>query len=148
MLGQVFGSPHGIDKVAQHVSQVSGVNAQTIRAMLPVVASVLMGGLAHSMASQGLSDVLGQLANVATAPSGLGSAGGPANPGTTSGGHFASLMSSIFGGTHAARNPETVALAAGLTTLSAMFVSGLQVSQAHQQALGVIAQSFAQPPPV
>jgi hypothetical protein len=31
--------------------------------------------------------------------------------------------------------------------LSAMFVSGVQVAQAHQAAMSAIAQSFTQPPP-
>jgi hypothetical protein len=140
----VFSSPQAIDDVVRHVAEVSGVNADTIRAMLPTVASVLMGGLAHSMANQGLSGVLGQLANAAAVPGGLGSAV-PAAAG--SGGLFGSLIGSVFGGAHATANPEAAALAAGLATLSAMFVSGVQVAQAHQAAMSAIAQSFTQPPP-
>ncbi len=144
VLGQLFGSPQAIDLIVAHVAQVSGVSADTIRAMLPVVASMLMGGLAHSMASQGLSGVLGQLANAAAAPGGLGSTVPAAGSG---GGLFGSLVGSLFGGAHATANPETAALAAGLATLSAMFVSGVQVAQAHQAAMGAIAQSFTPPPP-
>jgi hypothetical protein len=144
VIGQVFGSPQAIDQIIAHVAEVSGVSADTIRAMLPAVASMLMGGLAHSMANQGLSGVLGQLANAAAAPGGLGSTV-PTPAG--SGGLFGSLIGSVFGGAHATANPETAALAAGLATLSAMFVSGVQVAQAHQAAMSAIAQSFAQPPP-
>jgi hypothetical protein len=145
VLGQLFGSPQAIDLIVAHVAEVSGVSADTIRAMLPAVASMLMGGLAHSMASQGLSGVLGQLANAAAAPGGLGSTVPAAGSG---GGLFGSLVGSLFGGAHdATANPETAALAAGLATLSAMFVSGVQVAQAHQAALGAIAQSFTPPPP-
>ena len=144
VLGRLFGSPQAIDLIVAHVAQVSGVSADTIRAMLPAVASMLMGGLAHSMASQGLSGVLGQLANAAAAPSGLGSTVPAAGSG---GGLFGSLVGSLFGGAHATANPETAALAAGLATLSAMFVSGVQVAQAHQAAIGAIAQSFTPPPP-
>ena len=144
VLGQLFGSPQAVDQIVAHVAQVSGVSAETIRAMLPAVASMLMGGLAHAMANQGLSGVLGQLANVAAAPGGLGSTVPAAGSG---GGIFGSLVSSMFGGAHATANPETAALAAGLATLSAMFVSGVQVAQANQAAMGAIAQSFVPPPP-
>jgi hypothetical protein len=145
VLGQVFGSPQAIDEIVRHVAAVSGVNAETIRAMLPAVASMLIGGLAHAMANQGLSGVLGQLANAVTAPGGLGSTV-PAAAGS-SGGLFGSLIGSVFGGAHATANPEAAALAAGFATLSAMFVSGVQVAQANQAGMSAIAQSFTQPPP-
>ena len=139
-LGRIFGSPQAVETVVQHVSQVSGVSPDIVRSMLPAVASILIGGLAHAMASLGLSGVLSQLADAMSAPG----AAAPA-PGS-SGGMFGSLIS-MFGGGHATANPETAALAAGLATLSAMFVSGVQVAQAHQAALSAIAQSFTQPPP-
>ena len=144
VLGQLFGSTQAIDQIVAHVAQASGVSADTIRAMLPAVASMLMGGLAHAMANQGLSGVLGQLANAATAPGGLDPAVTPA--GESGGGLFGSLIGSMFGGTHGAANPEAAALAAGFATLSAMFVSGVQVAQVHQAAMSAIAQSFTQPP--
>jgi hypothetical protein len=143
VLGPLFGSSEAIDQIIAHVAEVSGVSANTIRAMLPAVASMLIGGLAHSMANQGLSGVLGQLANAAAAPGGLGSA----VPTAGSGSLFGSMIGSVFGGAHATANPETAALAAGLATLSAMFVSGVQVARAHQAAMSAIAQSFTQPPP-
>jgi hypothetical protein len=144
VLGQLFSSEQ-IDAIIQHVAQVSGVSADTIRAMLPAVASMLIGGLAHAMAGQGLSGVLGQLANAAAAPGGLDPAVAPAVG--SGGGVIGSLIGSMFGGGHATANPETAAMAGGLATLSAMFVSGVQVAQAHQAAMGAIAQSFTQPPP-
>lgn len=144
VLGQLFGSPQTIDQIIAHVAQASGVSADTIRAMLPAVASMLIGGLAHSMANQGLSDVLGRLANAATAPGGLGSTVAPAG---SAQGVIGSIFGAIFGGSHDAANPETAALAAGFATLSAMFVSGVQVAQAHQAAMGAIAQSFTTQPP-
>jgi hypothetical protein len=145
VLGQVFGSPQAIDGAVRHVAQVSGVNADTIRAMLPAVASMLMGGLAHSMANQGLSGVLAQLANSAATPGGLGSTVPPAAG--SGGGLIGSLIGSMFGGAHGTANPEAAALAAGFATLSAMFVPGVQVAQAHQAGVSAIAQSFTQPPP-
>lgn len=145
VLGQMFGSPKAIDEVVRHIAEVSGVSAETIRAMLPAAASMLMGGLAHAMAGQGLSGVLGQLANAAAAP---GARGPTASPqGGSGGGVFGSFLGSIFGGAHATASPEAAALATGFAALSAMFASGVQVAQAHQAAVSAIAQSFTQPPP-
>jgi len=144
VLGQLFGSPQTIDQIVAHVAEVSGVSADTIRAMLPAVASILMGGLAHAMANQGLSGVLGQLANAAAAPSGLGSTASP--PGGLGAGLFGSFLGSIFGGAHATASPEAAALATGFVALSAMFASGVQVAQTHQASMSAIAQSFTQPP--
>jgi hypothetical protein len=143
VLGQLFGSAQ-LDAIIQHVAQVSGVSADTIRAMLPAVASMLIGGLTHAMANQGLSGVLGQLASAAAAPGGLGSTVPPA-PGS-GGGLFGSLLGPIFGGGHATASPEAAAMATGLAALSAMFASGVQVAQAHQASMSAIAQSFTQPP--
>ena len=113
-LGQIFGSPQAVETVVQHVSQVSGVSPDIVRTMLPAVASMLIGGLAHAMASLGLSGVLSQLADAMSAPGAAGQAAAPA-PGS-SGGVFGSLIS-MFGGGHATANPETAALAAGLCDL-------------------------------
>lgn len=143
-LGRIFGSPQAVETVVQHVSQVSGVSPDIVRSMLPAVASILIGGLAHAMAGLGLSGVLSQLADAMSAPGAAGQAAAPA-PGS-SGGVFGSLIS-MFGGGHATANPEAAALAAGFATLSAMFVSGVQVAQAHQAGVSAIAQSFTQPPP-
>jgi hypothetical protein len=144
-LGQVFGSPEAIGRVVQHVAEVSGVSPQTIGAMLPAVASMLTGGLAHSMAAEGHAGVLGELANAAAAPGGLGSALGSTAGG--SGGVLGSIVSSVFGGSREPTNPQAAALMTGLTTLSAMFVAGIQASQAHQASLNAVAQSFTPPPP-
>ncbi len=48
-LGRIFGSPQAVETVVQHASQVSGVSPDIVRSMLPAVASILIGGLAHAM---------------------------------------------------------------------------------------------------
>ncbi len=143
-LGRIFGSPQAVETVVQHVSQVSGVSPDIVRSMLPAVASILIGGLAHAMASLGLSGVLSQLAEAMSAPGAAGQAPAPAQE---SGGGVIGSLISMFGGAHPTANPETAALAAGLATLSAMFVSGVQVAQAHQAAIGSLAQSLNHPTP-
>ena len=140
VLGQIFGSPQIAAQIGQHAAQVSGVSAQTIGQMMPVVASMLMGGLAHSMNSQGLGVILGELASAVTAPS-----PGAAAP-AAAGGLLGGLVGSVLGGFLAAAqqpgSPQSTALQAGLNTLSSMFQAGVQVSQAHQQGLNDILQSL------
>ncbi len=139
---QVFGSSEAIREVAQRVAEAAGVAPETIEAMLPAVASILLGGLAHAMAGQGLSGVLGDLASAAAAPGGLGAALGSPE---SSGGGLIGMLSSIFGGSHQPGAPQTAALVAGLTTLSGMFAAGAAASQAHQASLGAVAATFIPP---
>lgn len=145
-LAHVFGSPDAIAKAADEVARASGVSRDTIEEMLPAVASLLTGGLAHSLAAQGHAGVLNGLADAAAAPGSLGSAVEDAAAG--SGGLLGSLMSALFGRSHAPADPQHAALVAGLTALSAMFVAGAGVSQAHQAGLGAIAQPGGPTPPV
>jgi len=67
-LGQLFGSPEGVEKAVHHVAEASGVSAQAVGGMLPVAGSMLIGGLARSMADQGHGSVLGELAGAAASP--------------------------------------------------------------------------------
>ncbi len=139
---RVFGSSEAIREAAQHAARAAGVAPETIEAMLPAVASILLGGLAHAMADQGLSGVLGDLASAAASPGGLGAAlGSPEG----SGGGFIGMLNSIFGGAHEPVVPQTAALVAGLTTLSGMFAAGLAASQANQASLNAVAATFGQP---
>jgi hypothetical protein len=152
VLGQIFGSPEITAQISQHAAQMSGVNPQVIQQMMPIVASMLMGGLAHSMTSQGMGGLLGQLASAAAAPGGLAStlspgAGAPA----AGGGFFAGLVSMVFGGFLGGAgqpgSPQSAALQPGLNTLSGMFQAGVQVSQAHQQGLDEILKSLTSAKP-
>jgi hypothetical protein len=157
VLGQIFGSPQIAADIGEKVSQASGVSPQVIQQMLPVLASVLMGGLAHSMNSQGLGGVLGQLASAATAPGGLGSVLGGAAGQTGQagqagglGGLVSSVLGGLFGGSQAGgvANPQSATLQAGLNSLTNMFESGVNASQSHQQGisdiLGSISSQFGQ----
>ena len=139
---RLFGSSEAIRQVAQHAAEAAGVAPETIEAMLPAVASILLGGLAHAMAGQGLSGVLGDLASAAASPGGLGAALGSSG---SSGGGLIGMLSSIFGGSHQPAAPQTAALVAGMTTLSGMFAAGVAVSQAHQASLNAVAASFLPP---
>jgi hypothetical protein len=139
VLGQIFGSPQITAQISEHAAQISGVSAQTIAQMMPVVASMLMGGLAHSMNSQGLGGILSELASAVTAPS-PGAA--PAAGGGLLGGLVGSVLGGLLGGAQQPGSPQSTALQAGLSTLSSMFEAGVQVSQAHQQGLNDILKSL------
>lgn len=141
---QVFGSSDAIRQAAGQAARASGVAPETIEAMLPAVASILLGGMAHSMTSEGHGGALGDLASAASSPGGLSTALGSEG---ASGGGFMGMLGSIFGGSPEPANPQTAALVAGLAALSGMFVAGVVASQAAQQAsLGAMASSFTQPP--
>jgi hypothetical protein len=149
VLGQIFGSPQVSAQLSQQAAQVSGVAPQTIQQMMPIVASMLMGGLFHAMAAQGMGGVLGQLAGAAQNPAGFGApfaqpaaAGQPAaNP---FGAMFANAFGGLFGGA-AAAGPQATAMQAGLNTLGSMFQAGVQVAETHQKGLTDIFNSLASP---
>ena len=145
-LGQIFGSQEIVAQLAQHASQISGVDAQTIEQMMPVVASMLVGGLTHSLNSQGLGGVIGELAGAATSPGGLASTfeqGGAG--GGLLGGLVTSVLGGLFGGSQQAAPQAGAAapsaLQEGLSTLTNMLQPGVPVSADHQQGLNDILQS-------
>jgi hypothetical protein len=146
-LGQIFGSPQVTGQIGQRISQASGVSPEIIQSMLPVVASILMGGLSHSMNSQGLGGVLGQLAGAVTAPGGLGSVlEGSTTAQAGQGGGFGGLIGSVLGGLMGGQTgaaPQASSLQAGLNSLTNMFESGVQADPSHEQGIGDILGSLS-----
>jgi hypothetical protein len=144
VLGQIFGSSQVTSQISQRVSQASGVNPQVSQDMMPVIASILMGGLSHSMNSQGLGGILGQLANAATQPGGLGSilGGGGGQQGGGLGGLLGGVLGGLLGGgAQATTQPGSVQT--GLSSLANMFESGVNASQSHQQGISNILDSLS-----
>jgi hypothetical protein len=142
ILGSIFGNPQVMGQLSQQAAQMSGISPQTLQQMMPAVASILMGGLAHNMNTQGMGGILGQLASAATGPGGLGAAMGGAAPGS-GGGLFGAIMGMFTGGAQNAQTGQSGAMQTGLSTLTNMLNAGVQVSQAHQQGLNSILQSIA-----
>jgi len=132
-LSQIFGSSAVASQIAAHASSASGVDAQTIQQMMPAVASMLLGGLAHSLTAQGFGGVLGQLTSAVEAPAGQG--GGL-------GGLLGSLIGNLFGGGQSGQAASGLAQA-GLTALTGMLESGVQTSAGRQQGINNILQSLA-----
>ena len=129
-LSQIFGSSQIASQIAAHASSASGVDAQTIQQMMPALASMLLGGLAHSLTAQGFGGVLGQLTSAAESTAGQGAAG----QGGGLGGLVASLVGNLFGGGQSGQAASGLAQA-GLSALTGMLQSGVQTSAAHQQGI-------------
>ena len=136
-LNQIFGSSQIASQIAAHASSASGVDAQTIQKMMPAVASMMLGGLAHSLTAQGFGGVIGQLASAANAPAAQGAAG----QGGGLGGLISSLLGNLFGGGQSGQAGSGLA-EAGLTALTGMLQSGVQPSAAQQQGINSILQSL------
>lgn len=70
-LRQLFGSGASA-QIAQHAAGIAGLPPALLQQMLPVIVSLILGGLSKGMANQGLGGLFGQLANAA-GQGGLGS---------------------------------------------------------------------------
>ena len=63
LLADLFGSPAAAGQVVQVAARESGLRPDILSQLLPVLASVLIGGLFKNVNNQGLGGVLGQLVN-------------------------------------------------------------------------------------
>lgn len=59
-LSQLFGSPEVAQQVSAQASAASGIAAEVIRQMLPVMAATLMGGMSKTASIEGFADFLRQ----------------------------------------------------------------------------------------
>ena len=148
VLGQIFGSSQVTSQISQQVSQASGISPQIIQQMMPVIASLVMGGLAHQMNSQGLGGVLGQLANAATQPGGLGSilggaAAGQAGEPQSGGGMLGGLLNSVLGGLLGGGGAQSSTLQNGLNSLNEMLQPGVQSPPGHEEGISDILNSVS-----
>ncbi len=64
VLSQLFGSPEVSRAVAAQAAATSGVSQAIIKQMLPIIASMIMGGLFKSSSNTGLGGMLGQFAEM------------------------------------------------------------------------------------
>lgn len=65
VLSQLFGGKQVSQAVATQAAMSSGISTSIMKAMLPVIASMVMGGLFKGMNNQGFGGILGQLAGQA-----------------------------------------------------------------------------------
>ena len=64
VLSQLFGSKEVSNAVAAQAAATSGVGQAILKQMLPVIASMVMGGLFKSVNSQGMGGILGQFSEM------------------------------------------------------------------------------------
>lgn len=64
VLSQLFGSREVSQAVAAQAAATSGVSQAILKQMLPIIASMVMGGLFKSAGSHGLGGILGQFAEM------------------------------------------------------------------------------------
>lgn len=128
-LSQILGSNHVLQQIAQQASAVTGIRPDILMQMLPVVASIAIGGLATSLHNQGLGGMLGQLATAAEQGN-LGSVlGGSAGSAGSSGGlmgMLTNLLGSLLGGGGApgGNTAGNASLGSALNSLTTMFQTG------------------------
>lgn len=159
VLGQVFGSPQVTTQIAQQAAAQAGLHPDLIAQMMPVIASMVMGGMFKSMQNQGMGGLLTQLTQAAAGQGGLGAvlgqvmagAGQPAAGAPAGGGMLGGLLSSVLGGLMGGGKGgpalpgglSQAAVQAGMDALSKMMQPGVQVAPGHQSALqDILAQAM------
>jgi hypothetical protein len=132
-LSQIFGSNHIVQQIAQQASSVTGIRADVLVQMLPVIVSIVLGGLATSLHNQGLGGVLGQLATAAQ----QGNLGSALNSAGASGGLMGiltNLLGGLLGG-GTGKPGDNTSLSAGLDSLTKMFRTGSLPASITQSGL-------------
>lgn len=128
-LTQIFGSSHIVQQLVQQAARVTGLRADVLMQMLPVVVSIVLGGLATSMHNQGFGSVLGQLANAVEQ-------GNPGATQATNGGGIMGALSGLLGGLFGgAKTSDTSSPNSGLNALTKMFQPGTLPSSVTQSGL-------------
>jgi hypothetical protein len=87
IIAKLFGSSHIVTQIAQQASGITGLRAEVLVQMLPVIVSVIAGGVATSLKNQGLGGVFSDILN-----------GGGSSAAAASNGGFFGLLSKLFGG--------------------------------------------------
>jgi hypothetical protein len=101
VLAQIFGSKEVSNAVVAQAAATSGVGQAILKQMLPVIASMVMGGLFKSTSNQGLGGILGQFAEMMQGkmpgqqPAPQPQAQAPANP---MGDVLGQILGGMFGG--------------------------------------------------
>ncbi len=162
VLGQLFGNKDVSRAVATHAEATSGVSSAILKQMMPVIASMLMGGMFKGATNNGLGGLMGQaMQGTLGGAGGMGGAGGlggmlgqmmggqpqpqaqAANPmGGLMGGMLGNLFGGLLGGAKPAPPPPQDPMMAGLDMLKGMFQTGQNVQQTQMDGLQQIFQQF------
>lgn len=112
VLGQLFGSPEVSRALAAQAAANSGVSQAILKQMLPVIASMLMGGLFKSSSNTGLGGILGQFAEAMRGQMGGAQPAPPPQPSPMPQNPFEAMLGGMFGqgapgGTQGAAPPQS-----------------------------------------
>lgn len=142
-VSNMFGSSHIANQIAQQASSVTGIRPDVLMQMMPVLVSIVLGGLAKSAQNQGFGGMLGQLAqaaqqgnlgNIGNLGQGLGQSGGAGGGGLM--GMLGSLLGGLFGGSSATTSGNAgSANQSALDNLTKMFQPGNLPPQIAQSGL-------------
>jgi hypothetical protein len=147
ILGQLFGGKEVSRAVAAQASAISGVSDSILKQMLPVMASMLMGGLFKGAMGNGLGGLMGQAMQ-----GGLGGMMGQmmSQPpqqqagGGLFGGLLGNLMGGMLGGGRQQPPPQPQdPMMAGLDMLKGMFETGQTVQRSQMDGLQQIFEQFS-----
>jgi hypothetical protein len=174
LLGQIFGGSANVGQIAQHVGQETGLNPDLLNRLMPVLASLTMGGVAKSMQEGGLGGLLQQFGGAASQSGGLGGifgqlasalgqsvhnapaqagqvagqVAGQATPAGGLGGMFGAVVGAIFGQTAPAAGAPATPQADAPLPGAAPAQGGIDpaLAQAAMNALGGLFQSSSASP--
>jgi hypothetical protein len=147
VLGQLFGSKDVSRAVAAQASAMSGVSDSILKQMLPVMASMLMGGMFKGAMGSGLGGLMGQAMQGGLGGM-MGQMMGGAQPqqqagGGLMGGLLGNLFGGMMGGGKPAPQPQADPMMAGLDMLKGMFNTGQQVQRSQMDGLQQIFEQFS-----
>lgn len=143
ILGQLFGGKEVSRAVANQAAAMSGISDAILKQMLPVMASMLMGGLFKGAMNNGLGGLMGQAMQGGLSNMMGGMAGQPQQQ--AAGGLFGGLLGNLFGGMMGGARPQPQPqdpVVAGLDMFKGMFDSGQKVQQAQMDGLQQIFEQF------
>ncbi len=164
LLGQIFGGSANVEQIVQHIGQETGLSPDLLNKLMPVVASMTMGGVAKSLQEGGLGGLLqqfggaagqngvlggifGQLASALgqsaqNAQAQAGQAAGQAQAGGL-GGIFGAVVGAIFG-----QSTPAAGASAAPQSGAAPAAGGIDpaLAQAAMNALGGLFQSASASP--
>ena len=147
--GSIFGSSAIVGQVVAQAARYTGIPEATLERMLPVITSMVLGGVASAMHGQGLGGILGQLAGggmFGQFGAGAGQAG--TVPGGSFGGMVGEIFSSMFGAAQQGQAQGPAGAPSGAPGGAAPGAGGLPpMMQAGMDALGKMFQSGVQPQP-
>ncbi|MGB6490416.1 MAG: DUF937 domain-containing protein [Methylovirgula sp.] len=126
-LSQILGSSNIVQQIAQQAARVTGLRPDLLAQMLPVVASMALGGIATSLRNQGLGSVLERLATAAQ----QGNLGAAAGSGGLMG-IVSSLLGGLLGGS---KSSDSSSLSSGLSALTKLFEPGALPASVTQSGL-------------